>query len=315
MRREKNRKKAKRSLKPQKKQMGPTASRCEICGTELSAKQVSVRMPVCGQRCAEELERRNGTNLKEIYENLRADAGTEAPHQSPEVTDTGLFETRMPRHPGHLVDYFMERREGLPFLREADAFYDLAAEEIQRQGFPLKPQNADLLKAPAPVLECYQLRDAYEQLMILRSLFLAPGVMKAAAAELAEEYGKPPTEPPWQQIQAGLDEATATKEFGQLLNAATEIGVLGQRLIARKHEEDVLRGRGTLEYARKGHAAEHGTPEEKKRRYAKYQAELDRVRKSNPKLTRNVVAQRVAEKFVAEGFRVTKKTIINHTTW
>jgi hypothetical protein len=67
------------------------ARRCEVCGTELSEKQVSAGIGVCGHSCAQELD----TRLEKIREDLLADANAQP--QSVSFAPTAADLDRLPK--------------------------------------------------------------------------------------------------------------------------------------------------------------------------------------------------------------------------
>jgi len=181
----------------------------------------------------------------ELLEALRAEAPARVPDSSqPKIVDTGIFKTALPRHRGHLIRWFLERREELPALAVASYFKDIAAAEIKKQGFPLNPKDDNLLKAPASVLEAYQCLDAYKQLLIRLKPFTSRRVVEAVAEALAEEYGELPRGLPT-QVKEGLDKDTAADQIWKVIAAAVEVGMYGQRLEVRggQYEREVFDGR------------------------------------------------------------------------
>jgi hypothetical protein len=61
---------------------------CEVCGVELSEEQSRAGITVCGQDCAQELDRRSGRSLKEIHEELLAEANAQ-PLESGRLENAG----------------------------------------------------------------------------------------------------------------------------------------------------------------------------------------------------------------------------------
>jgi len=228
-------------------------------------------------------------SLGEIGESLRAKRWGRPWDE--EVEDTGLFKTRVPRNAGHLVRNLVERQRTLPFLRSAPEFDDRAAVEIRSHGLPPRPNIKELLAAVPAVRDAVQLRIAYAELDVLVKEFQSPEVLTGVALFLEHSGQLPPRPTP------EMRENAARRWLWKFLNAAIELGTLGQRLEVREHERDTLRGRKTLESARQGHAAKYGTTEERARRDAEYLSEYQRIVKANRRLSPSGVARRVAEKF------------------
>jgi hypothetical protein len=217
--------------------------------------------------------------------------------------NTGLFETMLPENQGDLLRDAAARWHEPPFLQAASNYRDAAIATLQQHGFPLTAQASDLLSAPPPtVIEAYQVLRATEELTArLKPLISSPAFLRATAAAVVEDSGDLP-----RQINGELEASPAfldereqldfgIEEIFRIVSAAIEIGAVGQRSEIRPHEPDAMRGKKTLQATREGHAAIHGTLEQKERRWAEYCAEYDRVLKERPTLTATS-AERIAGK-------------------
>lgn len=74
-----------------------------------------------------------------------------------------------------------------------------------------------------------------------------------------------------------------------------------------KADMDALRGKDTLLGAQHGHEAVHGTIEEKQRRWAQYQAEIDRLREDHPDWSWSNIKRQAAK-----NMKCSEKTIARH---
>jgi hypothetical protein len=104
---------------------------------------------------------------------------------------------------------------------------------------------------------------------------------------------------------APSDPDRSLREYLQGL--ASEIAALAQRITARSSEAHATRGWKTAEAARAGHETTHGTPEEKRIRFERYQNAVDLMCSDGTTYTE-------ASQKVAQRFGVSSKTIQRHTS-
>lgn len=239
------------------------ASRCQSCGKELSDRQAEAGVSVCSGECA-----------RKLYSD------------APKIQSTGIFKTTLPRHRGHLLADYLARLDEPRFLEAASHFKNLAAAVIKAQGFPLNPQVSDRLKAPAPVFEAYQLRDAYQEIVERMQVLASRRVVEAIAVALREKYGDlglrvlngeleniPQHEPELTDL--------ASDEIWRVISAAVEVGLLGQRLVVRagKHEEHATWGKRQRKRLAKNSRIRTATA---KKKSAIAWREMKRLKDANP---------------------------------
>lgn len=198
--------------------------------------------------------------------------------------NTGILKTALPRHEGHLLrDSVIRLKEPL-FLKRTSYFNNLAAAFIRKHGFPLTPKPADLLKAPAPVYEAYELRAAWEELYTrLTPLVFSRAVADAVLDAQQQQHGDLPRHIPGELVGHPPDESTAqlakNHTLLRLVSAAVEVGMLGERLEVRQHEPAAKYGKSHLKKLSKN----RGVQQAAKLKKAKiYWCEMKRLKEANP---------------------------------
>jgi hypothetical protein len=88
------------------------------------------------------------------------------------------------------------------------------------------------------------------------------------------------------------DEEKFVRSMNVITYMSAAIAELGIRIMARASELDAARGKRIVDAAKEGHISKWGTSEQKKARWAKMQAEVDRLWR--PEMTHNDVATRAA---------------------
>jgi len=97
-----------------------------------------------------------------------------------------------------------------------------------------------------------------------------------------------------QWLEDGLDEPERAKEYFRQFYSQNKL--------------DIERGLRVINGARSAHAMIHGTPEQKKKRWAEYQTAVDQCRADNPAWGITAIQSKVAE-----NFDCSLKTIQRHT--
>lgn len=176
----------------------------------------------------------------------------------------------------------------------------------------------DGVKGQPPEWVPLPVRDKFtvEQLHVFADVVLRRAYDYSAALMEVERYATDDDYPLLNELvraQGGniSVQAQKTQYLGYVLRCVRLGKNDGLRLLAG---DDAVRGRKTLDSSKAGHEAKHGTKAQKRARYQAYQAEMDRLKESNPRLSRDARAQATERKFRATTIRACKKTILRHTT-
>ncbi len=94
-----------------------------------------------------------------------------------------------------------------------------------------------------------------------------------------------------------LSKSRTRADATQAAYLAMEAGRYYERLLVRKESPHLRRGQKIIKAAREGHAARHGSPEEKAARWANYVRRFNVLRKERPNLSRAELYRRVAKEF------------------
>ncbi|MGM0984863.1 MAG: hypothetical protein ACQEXG_15810 [Pseudomonadota bacterium] len=94
----------------------------------------------------------------------------------------------------------------------------------------------------------------------------------------------------------------------RLLDASLLLGVTVTRAHVEPWEPDAMRGVGTLNSAKEGHALVHGTDEEKAKRWAELQAALDDKMARRPSLSLTEARRQVADEMGASESTMKRRT-------
>ena len=92
------------------------------------------------------------------------------------------------------------------------------------------------------------------------------------------------------------DRAVDWRHITRLAEDAVSLGRHFERMMAREAEPDAERGKKTLDGARRGHEAAHGTDQQKQAKRASYQQTVDDLRARNPELSRTAIRKSAAKK-------------------
>lgn len=98
------------------------------------------------------------------------------------------------------------------------------------------------------------------------------------------------------------------QQLGVALFQMYRLGWKACQVFVRDREPDAGRGKKVMDAAKQGHEQTHGTAEQKQRKWAEYQKEVDRLRMLHPNWSKANINHRVATKF-----DVVPRTIRRHT--
>jgi len=236
-----------------------------------------------------------------------------------EVRDTGIFRELVPRDSEALFDFVKwEADRPANFLIDCETHKKTTLAILKEQNFPIKPPaDGDPLWLTLPPLisDAYKLilgvdwvRELLSDAQIGRACCLM-GKWSLNASEAAKEVRQLAMEER-RRLYSQVGERRILEIAGEVLR----IGELAQKIIVRPHERAASTGKRVHEGGVKGHKQRYGTVQDKQRRWAAYQKEVNTVAKEFPNLRHSPVCDEVADRLTKAGQKVSSRTIRRHTS-
>ena len=160
-------------------------------------------------------------------------------------------------------------------------------------------QLADIERKARRVLRSHRVKFGRKSGLPIGLPMSAPGILRDAANVLYQVYF--------------VRDWIAKNHAGNAALHGLMLGRSLERLTIRPFEKWVLRGKKDYADRQRGATKRFGTQEQKEKLRDTYRREYQFMRASNPRLTRNCVAGRVAAKLTTAGQKVSIQTILRHT--
>lgn len=236
-----------------------------------------------------------------------------------ELYDTGIFREWVARDLSALFDFVQwDANRPAQFPTDCEAHRNGALAILKEQNFSLEPPaDGDPLWLTLPPL----ISDAYKLILAVdwvRELLSDPQIGKAC--HLVGKWTLNASEAAKREKQLSAQERqrlyseVGKRRILEIAGEALRIGGLAQKLIVRPHERAALTGKRVREGGEKGHKQTYGTVQDKQRRWAAWQEEVNRVAKEYPPLRHSPVCDEVADRLTKAGQKVHSRTIRRRTT-